>query len=1418
MQTSATTQSPFFISNLLISTALTRSVMMLTLATAGTLAATPALAIDALETPMGGNVVGGSATITSGLPGQLTINQSSDRAVINWDSFNIGHDATTEFVQPGVTSLAVNRVTGVGQDPTQILGTLRANGRVMVLDRNGVVFGKDARVDVGGIVASTGDVDSAAVMSGSDRLVLTNSGNGTVANHGRITAAEGGLAALVAPNVINDGVITARVGRVALASGDKVTLDLYGDNLIEMEVSGTAQHAAITQSGTINAEGGLVQISASTAKGVVDNVVNLDGVTTVSSVSQRGGRIVLSGGTVNVRGTVNANGRQGGSVRTDAERLDVASTANVTADSTAGEAAGRIDLLASESASFEGTVSARGAQGTGFIDTSAPAVNFGATASVLSTGEWLIDPLNITIGPVLEFLIEAQLLFGNATVDTPAIGFQAGNIVVESTINWFTNNSLTFNAHNDIIFNNGSAGLANTGAGNIILNAGRNVQISNGNGISTNGGDITVNSQRFKLTATSVNAHGGDIAINNTGGFQALANSIRTSGTGTITLHQNKDGNAFLSSNLIQNAINAIQNTGTGTNRVIVGAGTWNEAVVVDRTLWLESANNAGISGIGARGAETVISTAGNGVTVTASNAKVKGLKVDGAANGIVVNAATGVELANNVVVNTTARGISVENASTSANIHDNLVHHTGTNGISVTDSNSVTAQSNVVHTTGANAISFVHDKFSRILANYVGYTDAGVTSAGAFNIKGDGILVDRSTNTAGNHTIIQGNYVTDTKSMAWDNGSGIAVTGSRYVDVGGLGAGEANFTNRTNWDGVRVQSTQDSTVVGNTLTNQTRSGIYLGSSNRIVADNNTITGNTSHFGVHGDNSANLTVSNNIISDIFQDGVFFEKGTGTNLIDTNTISNTGDDGVAAITTNNLTVRGNIISGTNGNGIDLSELTGATVIDGNSVDDTGSDGIFTSKVNNMIVSYNLVGLGKGSINGDGIFVTKSDNTSLSHTVIKGNTVTNTLSPAWDKGSGIQVTGSDFVDIGGAGADANTIYGTAWDGIRVESVLDADIYNNSITNVARSGMYLGSGQRLSARENTIDGTGTHFGIDAYNNTDVSLTGNIISNTFQDAIYMHSLKGTNVANANIITNAGTGGITAENVTALELGDNTITTAGTTGISVSGKLYDATSIHGNTITDAPVGMELSSGLIDMTGDTNFINNGDVGLRFIGTNVDLLGDTIGTTTFTGQSTYYVELLRGALFAPGSPTLEDGVNATYDGLNPAAGGGFITPLQAAALEGKFWHFNDDATVGLFFFGTVLLPVATFQQEDAFNSFSAFNPAAGRVSLRVTGLPKVPGGGNPNPPPAPDFTNPESLNSLSPAAGGNNEQEPTSPEQLAALAPAAGGNGQSAKCWSDVVSLTSGGQAANYDFTTDPQTALSDANACGSPNN
>jgi len=1428
--------------NLLLSTSLRRSTLMLSLAVGMVGLSAPAYAVDDLELPTGGSVVGGDATINYAAPGQLDVQQNSDRLVVDWDKFNIGRSATTTFIQPGSSSLAVNRVTGKNDNPTQILGTLKANGQVMVLDRNGVIFGRTARVDVGGIVASTGTVSAAQVMSGSNKIDITDMADATVENQGTITAADGGLAALVAPTVRNSGVINAKLGRVALAAGEAATVDLYGDNLVELQLSSEATKAVVEHTGTINAQGGSVQLTAQAAKDVVDSVVNMDGVINASSVSEKGGRIVLSADTINVRGTATANGSKGGSVNVNARsRARVESGARIEASSNQGRNAGTIEVKAGDSLHVAGTLQAHGADQTGFIDTSAADVSFAETASVTTNGEWLIDPININIGPILEALLEMQLnLFGNATVTTPAIGPQAGNIYVERQIDWNTNNRLTLNAINDILFNSAASGLNATGGGSVVLNAGRNIGLMNGSGIVTNGGDVTMNARRFRLNSGVVNANGGDIDINNTDGFQAVAGSIRTSGTGTISLNQNKDADAFLSSNTIQNAVDAVSNTGTGLNTIDVGAGTYSEDVVLNKANMVLNGANAGTAGYMARVAESVISGASTGITVTARNVTVDGVEVTGGTVGIKLAAADSA-VRNSRIHNTAGAGIQSDNADR-LTLQANVITQTGAQGIALgNDSDYARVVDNEVYSTGSTGI----------LIN--GGSDASIVSDNRIGmhgtVNGDGILIRDAKNFGGLSTTVTGNIITGTLSPAINYGSGVHVSYSNRVVVGGTGKGDANVIYATGWDGVRFQNGENNKAVSNYISNVHRTGVFGLDVQGLLIKDNTIDGANNYYGMDINNSKNVTIS-----------------------------------------------GNYVNATNLEGMLLTNLYGATYVVDNDVANTGLDGIHATGTSRLYIRSNRIGV-DGAIRGDGVLVEKSTNVDT-YSDISGNVIANTISTGTDKGSGVQVLNSQNVRIGSF-ENANRISNVGWDGVRVEDAGNILVEANEISRAVRSGVYFenvtgstvryndvrgmgwygldvrrGSDVLLEAndvsttgREGinaeavggdlTIDGnyvvnTGSHGisvksspnvaitsnivgggesyirGIGIYVNSPQNLTiggagaGNTVMNTLEDGIYVDAY-GSGHADVieNAVKNAGYNGIMLRNLKSANVDSNSVDGAVQSGIKVAGSTYGSVALSGNEVSNADIGMTFESGLIDLTGATNKLNGGRIGYRFAPvvvkggfSQVDLQDDTIGTTEFAGQSDFYVELLNGALFAPGTPTLEDGLNASYDGFAPSSVGGILTAAQYLALENMFFHYNDDPTVGLFFFGQVPL----LQQSRVFRQdINPFVPGTGNAGFTITGLPRVPGGVGGTLPAGGAPTNPADLNNLAPAAGGGNVGTPPAgqtPEELAAIAPAAGG-GQNTACWSDAANIVGAGQVANYNFNADPLSALQDANACGS---
>lgn len=258
-----------------------------------------AVSLPVQANPLDGSVVAGSATI--GHEASLTtINQSSDRAIIDWRSFSVQKDETTHFIQPSTRAITVNRVTG--NDLSAIHGNLRANGTVVLVNPNGVLFGPSGRVDVGGLIATVNDIDAKSFMSGDSSLRFTGGQNlqGSVVNEGAITIRGAGLSAFVAPHVRNSGSITASLGKVALGSGEGFTVDLYGDGLLSFApANGLGQalsgetSALIDNSGTITAT--RVQLSAEAAETVVKESINLSGVIRATSASNRGGVIQLSG-------------------------------------------------------------------------------------------------------------------------------------------------------------------------------------------------------------------------------------------------------------------------------------------------------------------------------------------------------------------------------------------------------------------------------------------------------------------------------------------------------------------------------------------------------------------------------------------------------------------------------------------------------------------------------------------------------------------------------------------------------------------------------------------------------------------------------------------------------------------------------------------------------------------------------------------------------------------------------------------------------------------------------------------------------------------------------------------------------------------------------------------------------------------
>jgi filamentous hemagglutinin family protein len=262
--------------------------------------ASMALSPFASAGPVGGTVVDGSAGISQS-GAVTTINQSSNRAIINWQGFSIGKSETVTFNQPSSSSATLNRVTGT--EASVIAGSLNANGQVFLVNPNGVLFSKGSQVNVGGLVASTLDIANADFMAG--KYVFEGTSSASVVNQGRLRAHDGGYISLLGHSVVNDGVISARLGTVTMASGDKITLNFGGDSLLDVTVDKGTLNAMVSNKRMIRADGGTVILTAKAADLILSAQVNNSGVIQARTMASapkggKGGLIETSGDHVKI--------------------------------------------------------------------------------------------------------------------------------------------------------------------------------------------------------------------------------------------------------------------------------------------------------------------------------------------------------------------------------------------------------------------------------------------------------------------------------------------------------------------------------------------------------------------------------------------------------------------------------------------------------------------------------------------------------------------------------------------------------------------------------------------------------------------------------------------------------------------------------------------------------------------------------------------------------------------------------------------------------------------------------------------------------------------------------------------------------------------------------------------------------------
>ena len=538
--------------------------------------------------PTGGSITAGTGSITGQGTNHVTINQTSDKLAVNWNSFSIGSGEKVQFIQPGASSIALNRV--LGNNASAIYGQLSANGKVFLLNPNGVLFAQGAQVNVGGLVASTLKLSDQDFMNG--KYSFSGDSQQGVLNQGSITVANGGYAALLGANAANEGVILAKEGTVAMGAGSKILLDFTGDGLLTLSVDESKVKAEVKNSGLIKADGGLVVMNAKAADALTGSVVNNTGTIEAKSIISKNGAIILTGDTVTNAGTLDASGKHadetGGTVKVlgDTVRLAAGAAIDVSGDSGGGTAliggayqggaseyaatkmvieqgtsinadalttgnGGQVVVWANDTTSFAGSISAKGGKNSGdggSVETSgkktltvADTASVNTTAAQGKTGNWLLDPLDFTVGTGTT----GDNYWNNGDLQT---ALSSTNVTITTTQNENTAGSNTYNT------------TSRTGNGDINILA----------PVSWNANKLTLSSYRNINIKNTLSATGTAALemTSGTGGSGTIDYGLTASGfTGKVNF--NRSGSGFLTINNTPYTVIAslgVANSKTGTD------------------------------------------------------------------------------------------------------------------------------------------------------------------------------------------------------------------------------------------------------------------------------------------------------------------------------------------------------------------------------------------------------------------------------------------------------------------------------------------------------------------------------------------------------------------------------------------------------------------------------------------------------------------------------------------------------------------------------------------------------------------------------------------------------------------------------------------------------------------------------------
>ncbi len=923
------------------------------------------------QLPTGGQVVAGQVAISQSAA-VMNVDQTSQRAAIDWQSFNVGSAAQVNFNQPNSSSVTLNRV--LDNNPSQIFGRITAPGQVFLVNPAGAYFAPSASVEVGGLMATTHSLSNEDFMAGRNTLVR-NGATGRIVNEGQLKASFGGYIALLAPEVRNNGVVVAQMGTVALAAGEAYTLQFDGKGLLSNVVVTPATMKALVENGNaVQAPGGLIILSAQAASRLQGGIVNNTGSLQASGLVKEGGRILLR---------ASDQISHSGSMQADA------------APGSAGQG-GHITLIADlnnpESVTrVSGSISAKGGVlggDGGFIETSASHLGVSETAKISTAapngkgGEWLLDPANVeitstdldatynagTYAPnsnvsssttVMASTIVGALNLGTSvtvtTTNAGAAGSGAGNITVSSPIakTSITPALLTLTADSNIIVN--AAISSSSSVLNVTLNAnGGNISGNASGAISTNGGLLTLNTASGSGILAGVISGGSSSAVSGSGG-------LTKTGAGTVVL--------------------SASNTYSGPTQVTKGTLT---------------AGN--ISAFGSNSAVTMADDATAALSLGGYRVAIGSLAGGGSAGGNVVLGASGFLTAGSNNSTTTYAGVISGGAP-----------------LALTDSSASTTNLRTATAIGSNAISGI-DKVGTGnwtlsgLNTYQGLTrvtggtlTAGVGSNGALTASA---LGNASNVVVWNSAVLNlNNFSTEIGLLRMETGTSSLTLGTATLTVNTFATNEEGDTRSTRFNG-KISGTG-----GNLVVKGSGTLFFISVGNGASAYTGTTTIEKNARVQIGSSSANANEAFKGSGEFINNGLITYIETGYSRVFANKIS--GEGKVAINFSGNITAT---LSGAN-------TYTGGTTVSGATLK-AGSSSAFGANAPMTVSAGATLDLGGnsnsiGSLDGGGIIT----NTGASATLTVTSSTNTTFSGVIKDGSA-----SNLLSLTKAGAGTLTLSGT------------------------------------------------------------------------------------------------------------------------------------------------------------------------------------------------------------------------------------------------------------------------------------------------------------------------------------------------------------------------------------------------------